>query len=345
VVVQLILAVTAAIVVSALCSVAEAALYSIPQSQVEVLAGSGKLSGRLLAELRREIARPITAILTLNTIANTMGAAVAGAAAAVVFGDRLLPLFSLAFTLAILFFSEIIPKTVGVAHNRTIAPLLAIPLHGLVKILSPLIVLCQVVTRFVGPKDRENLVSADEITALASMSRKSGIIDLQQEKVIRNIVLLREKSVRQAMTPRTVVCCLDQHLTIEAAMAVRQEWDRHSRIPVYDQDVDDIVGMVLGKEILLLAADDRPTETLASITKPIHFVPETASLYAVLMDFFERHQHLFAVVDEYGSFTGVLSLEDIIEEIVGREIIDESDKTVDMRALARRRRRQQGLDA
>ncbi len=340
-VVQLILAVSVAIIVSALCSVAEAALYSIPQSQVEVLARSGRLSGRMLAALRREIARPITAILTLNTVANTMGAAVAGAAAAAVLGERLLPLFSLGFTLAILFFSEIIPKTVGVAHSRTIAPLIAVPLAGLVRLLTPLIALCQIVTRFVSSQNESNLVSTDEITALASLSRRSGIIDLQQEKIIRNIVQLRGKSVRQAMTPRTVVCSLDQHMTVGAAMSIRQEWDRHSRIPVYDQGVDDIVGMVMGKEILLLAADDRPEETLAAITKPIHFVPETASLYTVLMEFFERHQHLFAVVDEYGSFTGLLSLEDVIEEIVGREIVDESDKTVDLRSLARQRRSRQ----
>ncbi|HHK60672.1 MAG TPA: DUF21 domain-containing protein, partial [Desulfobacterales bacterium] len=235
VVVQLILAVSVAIIVSALCSVAEAALYSIPQSQVEVLARSGRLSGRVLAALRREIARPITAILTLNTVANTMGAAVAGAAAAAVLGERLLPLFSLGFTLAILFFSEIIPKTVGVAHSRTIAPLIAVPLAGLVRLLTPLIALCQIVTRFVSSHDESNLVSTDEITALASLSRRSGIIDLQQEKIIRNIVQLRGKSVRQAMTPRTVVCSLDQHMTVGAAMSIRQEWDRHSRIPVYDQ--------------------------------------------------------------------------------------------------------------
>ncbi len=339
-VVQLILAVSVAIVVSALCSVAEAALYSIPQSQVEVLARSGRLSGRVLAGLRREIARPITAILTLNTVANTMGAAVAGAAAAAVFGDRFLPLFSLFFTLAILFFSEIIPKTVGVAHSRTIAPLIALPLSVLIRLLAPVIALCQMVTRFLSSQDENNLVSTDEITALASLGRRSGIIDLQQERIIRNIVQLRGKSVRQAMTPRTVACCLDQHMTIGAAMEIRQQWDRHSRIPVYDSGVDDIVGLVLGRDILLLAADDRAGETLAAITKPIHFVPETASLYAVLMEFFERHQHLFAVVDEYGSFTGLISLEDVIEEIVGREIIDETDRTVDLRSLARQRRGQ-----
>lgn len=336
---QLVIAVSLAILVSAICSIIEAVLYSTSVSQIEVMAKQGRLSGRILKKMKSNVSRPITAILTLNTVANTTGAAVAGAAAASVFGDKHLVIFSAMFTLAILLFSEILPKTAGVAYARTLAPIIAIPLHWIVIVLSPLIWICQLVTRLIPNSDAGSLVSIEEVQAVASLSRKAGNIDLQQEKIIKNIVELEAKTVRQAMTPRTVAYTLSEHLTVGQAMAKRRDWDRHSRIPVYDKDGDDIVGFVLSREILLLAGDDAHECLLSTIIKPVHFVPETASLHQVLLDFFERHQHLFVVVDEYGSVTGVISLEDILEEIVGREIVDESDKTVDMRQLARLKRK------
>lgn len=336
---KLILAVSGAIIISALCSIIEAILYSTPASHIEVLVQQGRMSGRILKKLKSDIHRPITAILTLNTVANTMGAAMAGAAAAAVFGDHYVAVFSVAFTLAILIFSEILPKTAGVAYARRLSPFIALPLSWLVTIFTPFILLCKAVTHLIPRTDSSVIASADEVLAIAALSRKAGEIDLQQEKIINNIVELKEKNVRQAMTPRTVTYILSEHISIREAVAERKNWDRHSRIPVYDKDSDDIVGIVLSKDILLHAANGQMEAQLATIIKPVHFAPETASLYSVLMDFFERHQHLFAVVDEYGSFTGVISLEDIIEEIVGREILDESDKTVDMRELARSKRR------
>lgn len=338
-IVQFVVAVSCALIISALCSIIEAILYSTPDSHIEVLAQQGRKSGRLLKKLKGDIQKPITAILTLNTVANTMGAAIAGSAAAFLFGQHNLLLFSICFTLAILIFSEILPKTAGVAYARELAPLIALPLHGLVILFTPIILFCKALTRIIPKTPPNALVSAEEVMAIASLSRKAGEIDPQQEKIITNIVGLKEKNVRSAMTPRTVTYILSEHSSIKEAIAKQADWDRHSRIPVYDEDSDDIVGLVFSKDILSLASKDQLEAQLASIIKPVHFAPETASLYQVLMDFFERHQHLFVVVDEYGSFTGVISLEDIIEEIVGREILDESDKTVDMRELARRKRR------
>ena len=268
-----------------------------------------------------------------------MGAAIAGALAVRVFGQQYLALFSLFFTLGILLFSEILPKTAGVAYARQLSSIIALPLRWMVTFFTPIILLCKAVTHLIPRTTDNSMASAEEVLAIASLSRKAGEIDLQQEKIISNIVGLKEKNVRQAMTPRTVTFISSEHLSIGEAVAERKSWDRHSRIPVYDKDSDDIVGIVLSKDILMLAANGQFEDKLASIIKPVHFAPETASLYRILMDFFERHQHLFVVVDEYGSFTGVISLEDIIEEIVGREIMDESDKTVDMRELARRKRR------
>ena len=336
---QLILATGLAVIVSALCSIIEAVLYSVPQSQVEVMARSGKKSGLTLKKLKKNIQQPITAILTLNTIANTMGAAVAGASAAVVFGEENLVWFSIFFTLAILLFSEILPKTAGVAYAKNLAAWIAIPLNSLVKIMSPLIWLCQAVPRLIPKQEKEALVSIEEIEQVAVLGRISGEIDPQQERVIANILKLQDKNVRRVMTPRTVVFSLSEHLTIEEALKMKEQWSRHSRVPVYDKDQDDVVGIVLSRSILLSLSEGRQDQKLSALMQPVHFVPEAAPLNRILMEFFEHRIHLFVVVDEYGSVTGVISLEDIIEEIVGREIIDESDKAGNLREYARHRKK------
>jgi len=336
---QLILATGSAIIISAFCSIIEAVLYSVPQSQVEVMASSGKKSGLILKKLKKNIQQPITAILTLNTIANTMGAAVAGASAAVVFGEENLVWFSVFFTLIILLFSEILPKTAGVAYARILATWIAIPLNGLVKIMSPLIWLCQAVTHLIPRQEKEALVSIEEIQAVAVLGRKSGEIEPQQEKVIANILKLQDKTVRQVMTPRTVVFSLSEHLTISEALKQKEQWSRHSRVPVFDKNQDDVVGVVLSRNVLLSLSEGNKKQKLSELTQPVHFVPEAAPLNKILIEFFEQRIHLFVVVDEYGGVTGVISLEDIIEEIVGREIIDESDKAGNLREYARHKKK------
>jgi CBS domain containing-hemolysin-like protein len=332
---KLCLATGIAIVVSALCSIFEAVLYSVSLSHVEVLSKSGRYSGKILKKLKTDIQQPITAILTLNTISNTMGAAIAGASAAAVFGDIYLAWFSAAFTFTILIFSEILPKTTGVIYNKQLAPIVAVPINALIKILSPLVFLCHQATKLIPGYNQNSLISGEEIQAMALLSRKSGEIDPQQEKIIKNIIELKAKIVRQAMTPRTVTFTLNKDLSVSEAQKLKAQWNRHSRVPVYDRKPDEIVGLVMRKDVLLSAAERRQNLTLAALMRPIHFVPETAPLNNLLLDFFERRQHLFCVVDEYGGMTGVISLEDIIEEIVGQEIIDESDPSKTMRQLAR----------
>lgn len=335
---ELILAVCLAISISATCSVFEAVLYSLPMSRVEMLIKQQPVTGNILKKLKKNIDHPITAILTLNTIANTMGAAVAGAAAASVFGDNNVIWFSLFFTFAILLLSEILPKTIGVEFNSALAPSIARPLQWMVILLHPIILLCQAVTRLI-PRKNSNQISADELTTIARLSRKSGAIEKNQEEVIANILNLNEKTVRQVMTPRTVTFSLQQDMTVAEASQLKEQWRTHSRVPVYNETSDDIVGIVHSYEVMLAVADDRHDLKLLKIMHPVHFVPETAPLNKVFINFFEKHQHLFVVVDEYGSVTGVISMEDIIEEIMGREIVDESDQTGDMRALAREKTR------
>jgi CBS domain containing-hemolysin-like protein len=337
---QLCLAIGIAVTVSALCSILEAALYAVPGSHLEVLQKNGLKAGTILREMKGNISRPIIAILTLNTVANTMGAAVAGASAAVLFGEAGLAWFSAAFTLIILMFSEILPKTVGVAYCRELAPWIALPLKVMVKVLTPAIWFCQLLTRLIPRSSEAALTSAEEVQAIAAMGRLSGSIDPQEEKVITNILELKKKYVIDAMTPRPVTFTLDGNLTVGEAKEHQEAWNHHSRVPVYGKNPNDIKGIVLRKDLLLAAMAGNDATRLAGLAGPVHFVPETAPLSRILLDFFEMRQHLFVVVDEYGSFTGVISLEDVIEEIMGREIMDESDLTRDMRALAKKRRKE-----
>jgi CBS domain containing-hemolysin-like protein len=333
--IQLCLSSGLAIIISALCSIAEAALYSIPISHIEVLDKAGKSSGKILKKLKRDIHKPIIAILTLNTIANTMGAAIAGAAATEFFGSRYLGIFSALFTLSILIFSEIIPKTAGVVYCKEVGPFMAYPLMWLVNILKPFVWFCQRLTNIISRSNPQSLVSAKEIRAIAMMSQKSGDISRQEEKIIVNILDLKYKNARKAMTPMPVAFTLPAQMTIQEANELKDKWNLHSRVPVYDQNPDDIVGIVLRKDVLLQAAEGNTSLRLAELMDEAHFVPESVPLPNILLDFFEQRQHLFIVVDEYGGATGIISLEDVIEEIMGEEIMDESDKTRDMRALAR----------
>lgn len=330
----LILSVSLAITVSALCSVCEAVLYTVTASQVEMLKKNGHSSAEHLQSLRADIEKPITAILTLNTIANTIGASVAGAAAAKLFGDENLILFSAAFTLSILVFSEILPKTIGVAYAYKLAPIITFPLRAMVFLLKPIVWLSRSITKLL-PQRQEETISSQEIQTIAALSKQSGDIEENEANIINNILDLKAKIVRQVMTPRTVTFSINEHITVGNAMATLTELSSHSRIPVYSREPDNVTGIVLRKDVLQAAAEGKNKLTLARFKHPAHFVPETAPLNLILMDFFERRQHLFVVVDEYGTMTGVISMEDVLEEIVGQEIIDESDKTKDMRELAR----------
>lgn len=332
----LILAVALAVAVSAFCSLLEAVLYSISSSQVEMLRKQGYRTAPLLQSLREDIEEPITAILTLNTIAHTVGAAVAGAASAVVFGEDNLILFSAVFTLIILLFSEILPKTIGVSYTLFLAPYIATPLHWMIIILRPIVWLCQRMTQLIPQPDNIDSISAEELQTIAALSRQSGEIGADQERVIFNILELGSRVVRDVMTPRTVTFSLNEGMTVAETMKNEPRLSNHSRVPVYQDEADNVSGIIMRRDVLLAAAQQRNSTRLSELMTPVHFVAETSPLNRILVDFFELHLHLFVAVDEYGGVTGVISMEDILEEIVGREIIDESDKTQDMRELARK---------
>lgn len=334
---QLILAVGFAILISAVCSLFEAVLYSVPLRHVESMIQGGKFGGRTFRRLRRNVERPIAAILSLNTIANTAGAAFAGAAATAVFGHQWLGYFSAAFTLAILIFSEIIPKTAGVAHARSLAGPVAYALKGLVWAMTPIIWLMGRITSLIGKGSRDDTVTSEEIQVMARLSRRTGGIKIFQEQAIERVLTLQEKAAKDVMTPRTVIFSLNQQLKLSEAVKIAGRWE-HSRIPLFAKSPEDVVGIVHTKDILVALAEGQTEELLASLMRPIHFVAETARLNMVLGEFLELRQHLFAVIDEYGGLAGLISLEDILEEILGREIVDESDEVADKQELARKRR-------
>ncbi len=344
---ELIIAFSLAVVVSAFCSIAEAALYSVPWSYIERLKKENRKSGRVLYALRTRIDQPIAAILTLNTIANTAGAAIAGAAAAHVFGAQNLFYFTVVFTLTILIFSEIIPKTLGVIYCRSVAALLAEPLRILVWIMSPIIFVCKRIISLIEKRKHGPGTSEEDLLAMISVTRKSGIIKPYEEQSIQNILSLDNKMVKDIMTPRMVVFSLPAQMTVYQARKHRSIWP-HSRIPVFENnDPEEIVGIVYRREVLEALANDQDEIRLEALMKPANFVVETMSLDKLLIRFLESRQHLFIVIDEYGGIAGLVTLEDVLEEILGKEIVDETDEVVDMRELARQRRRMlidQGLE-
>jgi CBS domain containing-hemolysin-like protein len=320
-----------------MCSLFEAVLYSVPVSFIETIAESGRPSGRILQRLRGNIDRPIAAVLSLNTIANTAGAAISGAIATAVLGSAWLGVFSGVFTLAILLFSEIIPKTIGVVHNRRLAPVVAWPLQLLVWVLTPFIWLTSLVTRTVAGSHEPHQTSVEELLVLARLGLRKGVIDKNKALVIQNILSLEAKYVSEIMTPRTVVFSLSGELTVDEARKA-EGFYTHSRIPVYFKNPEDIAGIVHRRNVLNRAAEDELNLKLESLMKPVHFVMDKTRLDKTLKLFLERNEQMFIALDEYGGLSGVITLEDVLEEILGTEIVDEFDEVADLRQLAHQRR-------
>lgn len=336
---ELLLSTSIVLSVSCLCSLLEAALYSLSASQIELMARQHRVSGQILKKLHGDIQRPISAILSLNTLANTGGAAIAGAAFVGAFGKTYEAYFTGGLALAVLLFSEIFPKTIGVVYARSLARFIARPIQWLVWIFTPFIWLNRFITHLITrDADYRQTITAEEIEIIARMSRQSGAIAPKQEQVIRNILGLNQLRARDIMTPRTVVFALDRNATLRAARQEAGQWP-HSRVPLYDGNRENIVGLVLRRDVFSALADGRDSIKLAELERPLHVVPEAARGHRLLQRFIVGREHLFAVIDEYGVFSGIVTLEDVLEEIVGQEIVDEFDSTTDMREQARRSRR------
>jgi len=333
-----------ALVFSFLCSIAEAVLLSVTAPYVAVLEKQGKSSGALLRQLKTDINKPLAAILTLNTIAHTIGAAGAGAQVAIVFGNTYLGIASAILTLLILFLSEIIPKTLGAHHWRTLAPATAYGLKFLVILLYPFVKLTEKMMRGLSEGATLNGFSRQEFSAMAELSAQEGQLTSRESEILKNLLLLRETRAQDAMTPRTVVFSLPEDTTV-ADFFHHHEQIKFSRIPVYSDEPDHVEGFVLRSDLLLAQANGRFNESLRSFKREIPILPKSLTLARAFNEVLRVRAHIVLVVDEFGSPVGILTLEDIIETLLGLEIVDEEDETVDSREQARRlwRRRARGL--
>ncbi len=320
-------AVSFALIISFLCSIFESVLLSVSRGQVEAMAKRGTRAGRILEGWKKNnIEVPIAAILILNTLAHTVGATVAGSSYEAVFDPSTLWVFSLVFTLAVLFFTEIIPKTLGVAFATRLAAPVTLFVRTLVVILAPLIYLTSRLSRLLTGDQKNPVTSVEEIRLLASLGKREGDVGPRVASFIEGVASLTELTVRDVMVPRGGIAFLsgDKNLN-ENLELVRASG--HSRFPFTPSgDLDDVEGVVLAKELLFLEHDD-PGAVVDwdALKTPLLVVPDGKHLNEVLRLFQDQRKHLALVVDEYGGTQGVVTLEDVLEEIVG-EIEDETDR-------------------
>lgn len=332
---------------SFICSIAEAVILSVTHPYISVLEKEGHDSARLLRRLKHNINDPLAAILTLNTTAHTIGAAGAGAQAAVVFGNAYLGVVSAVLTLMILIFSEIIPKTIGAVYWRQLAPLTAYLLKFLIWILYPFIKMSALLTTLLSHGHEHARFRQDEFTAMAQAGVEEGKLRERESVILHNLFQLREARVSDVMTPRLVVFSLDETLTV-ADYFENFSGSRFSRIPIYQGERDHVTGFVLRSDLLLAQARGNSDKPLSVYRRGLDAVPDTSSLQNAFEILLEERSHILLIVDEYGGMEGILTLEDVLETLIGIEIVDEMDKVEDMRKLARKlwrkRARAMGLD-
>jgi CBS domain containing-hemolysin-like protein len=331
----LLLYVALALGVSFLCSIMEAVLLSVTPSYVAALEREGSAVGERLHAMKEDIDRPLAAILSLNTIAHTVGAAGAGAQAAVVFGEAYTGVIAAILTLLILVLSEIIPKTLGAVYWRTIAPVVVKALVPTIWAMWPLVKLSKGLTYLLSQDEDEAAFSREEFTAMAELGEEEGVFEEKESRILRNLFRFNSLRVKDVMTPRTVVFDLPERKTIGEVVDEHDEF-RFSRIPVYDDTPDDVTGYVLKDEMLLRAAQEEHDVSLEEIAREILVVRESLPLPDLLERLLDRLEHIALVVDEYGGVAGVVTMEDVVETLLGLEIVDEADSVEDMQALARK---------
>ncbi len=331
------------IVLSALCSMLEATLLSTPLSYITGLEEQGVKGASRLKKLKQHPDRAISAILCLNTIANTVGASVVGSLVAEAYGSALIGIFSTIFTFAILIFSEIIPKTIGTSYWRKLAISASAIINGMIFIMFPLVWLLERLTRVISSKSNQVSVSREDISAMVSVATEEEVIETEEKKMIQNLLKLDEITAHEIMTPSAVVEMAECHMTI------RDFYDSedltHSRIPVYDEENDEyVIGYVLRQEILEKMAEDNFTTTLNEITRPIMTFTENDTVSDIWEKMLEKKEHISVILDEYGSVRGIVTMEDVIETMLGQEIVDETDEVVDMQEYAKEQWKQAQKD-
>ncbi len=341
----LILYVFIAVGFSFLCSVAEAVLLSVNSAYIGVLEQDGKPSGKVLRELKRDINKPLAVILSLNTIAHTVGAAGVGAQAGALFGSVYVGVVSAVLTLVILVFSEIIPKALGANYWRQLAPITGICLKYLIKILYPFVWMSETLIKILPFEPEMHGFNRQEFAAMAVQGGQEGQLEEQELSVLKNVLLLRDMQVKHVMTPRSVVFSIPETLTVDDFFEQNTE-QRFSRIPITEpENKDEVTGFVLLTDLLLAQAKGHGDYPLQKLRRDLPALIDGISLSRALEILLSNNVAIMLVVDEYGAMQGVVTLEDLLETLIGREIVDESDAVVDMQKLARRlaKRRKKNL--
>jgi CBS domain containing-hemolysin-like protein len=322
------------------CSLFEAVVLSTTNAEIEALKKSRPRRGAVLESLKRNIDATISSILTMNTVANSLGSVVVGVLASQFYSDSKLVMISIGFGAVLLVFSEVLPKNIGVAHRQALQPLVVYPIAWLRRVLAPVTWLCALVVRpIVGPPAKIH-GSDEEIMLLAEKGAQEGTLSRSESNIIANALSLDNIRVSEIMTPRTVVTALNR------SSSVGEVFKEHptlpfGRMPVFGKNMDDILGIVRGRDLLKAKAHDQDAGLVEHFMQEAHFIPETATVGHALQLSLKTHNKLLVVVDEFGATAGVVTMEDVIEHLLGREIFDKDDVAVDMRELARTRLQKQ----
>jgi len=330
----------ATIAVSFLCSILEASLMSVPVSYVTLREDEGFKPAVRMKKFKQNPSRPIAAILSLNTIANTAGAAGVGAQAAKVAAEygwgssTFVGIVSALFTVLILIFSEIIPKTIGTTHCRGLLGFSTKCINVLIFVLYPIVVTVEYLQKVIAPKSEEAAISREEVGAMADVAEESGELDEDENEIIQNLINIDDIKVTESMTPRVVAEIASENMTVKSFCKDRRFY-HHSRIPVYADNDEYITGYILRVEALQLMAEDKFDVKLADIRREVESFSEDASIGEVWPKMLDKNEQIAIIINEYGSFQGILTMEDVIETILGDEIVDERDAVVDMQQLAK----------
>ncbi len=336
-----------ALLFSFTCSVLEAVILSVTPSFVSIKIENNRGYAKRLKKLKDEIDRPLAAILTLNTFAHTIGAAGVGAQAQKIWGNEYLSLVSAILTILILVFSEIIPKTIGANYWRSLTPATVAILRVLMIVLYPFVWLSQQITKIFNIRDRKNILSRADLSTMADIAVKEGVMRHGESRIIKNVARFNRLRVKDIMTPRTVLFATAESMTVKEFYEKHQEV-KFSRIPVYRKNIDHITGYVLKHDLLMKKIEGENDIQLKNFSRKIPTVYVSLPIPELYNFLILKNEHIALVVDEYGGTAGVVSLEDVIETILGMEIVDETDNIADMRKAARDRwkdrARRMGID-
>jgi len=322
-----------AVGVSFICSILEAVVLSTNKFYIHAQIEKNVMGAKVLKKNSDEIDKTLSAILTLNTFAHTLGAAGVGAQAVIVFGDDYMFLVSFLLTLTILYFSEIIPKTIGAIYWQRLAISSAYVIRALIIVTYPLLKVSSFLT-FLLKSNYSEKISVDEIKAVTTQGEKDGLINEREGDIIDNILDLKSYKIKDILTPRSVVFALSSDLAIEDFFEI-DNYDNFSRIPVYEGSIDNIIGLVLLRTIMIEKIDHSNKKTIKDITNEIYTVNENIHVSKVLELFIRRKEHIFLVKDSFSQTVGIVTLEDAIETLLGVEIVDEFDNVEDMQAFAK----------